>query len=112
MMTGSAPGGGRDHDGGGAGDADLGGGDAHALAEDVLLAGPLQRAEQPGDHRLRLACLVREPEGDRLLVQDRVAFLDDAGCLHAVCRSAQVRMLPGVVGHAAEAPFEPVPDAD
>lgn len=103
---------GRDDDGGGASYADLRGGHAHAPAEDVLLAGPLQRAEQLGDHGIRLVFLVGEPEGDGLLVQDRVTVLDDAGCLHPVCRGAQCRMLLAVVGPVAEAPLEPVPCAD
>jgi hypothetical protein len=102
---------GRDHDRGGAADAGLRGGYAHALAEDVLLPGPLQGGEQPGDDRARLAFLVGEPERDGWLVQDRVAVLDDAGCLHPVCRSAQFGVLLGVVGPAAEPPFEPVTGA-
>jgi riboflavin biosynthesis pyrimidine reductase len=103
---------GRDDDRGGAGDADLRGSDAHALAEDVLLAGPLQRAEQLSDHRFRFSGLFGEPERGGLLVQDRITVPDDTCRLHAVCRGAQLWVLLAVIGPGAEAPFEPVSGAD
>jgi hypothetical protein len=107
MTTGSAPGSGWDHDGGGAGDADLRGGHAHALTEHVLLADPVQRPEQPGDHGVRLVGLVRELEGDGPLVQDGVAVLNDSRCFHSVCRGTRFGTLLLVVGPVSEARCSP-----
>jgi hypothetical protein len=63
----------------------ISGGYAHAFAEDVLLAGSVQRAEQLGSHCFSLAGLVGKPERDRLLVVG-ASDVDPVRCGDIGCR--------------------------
>ncbi|MGW3042449.1 hypothetical protein ACWC9T_20980 [Kitasatospora sp. NPDC001159] len=81
-MIGSAPAVGGEDEGGGAGDADLRGGEAHALGEGVDAADAIDDGEQFVDHRLGGGAFGRETEGFGGLVEDVDALLDDTEGLH------------------------------